>query len=65
MEVGENSLGDCSLPPGEMSLHDKDPGLSGRMLDGELLVSVRNSTSDGFVTKSTFLPCSRLPFLYF
>lgn len=24
MEVGENSLGDCSLPPGEMSLHDKD-----------------------------------------
>ena len=40
MEVGKNSLGDCGSAPGEMFLHDKDPGLSERMLDGELLVSV-------------------------
>lgn len=38
MAVGKNSLGDCGLPPGEMSLRDNDPDLSERMLDGELLV---------------------------
>ena len=32
MEVGKNSLGDCSLPPGEMSLHDKDLSLYGTYL---------------------------------
>lgn len=40
MEVGKNSLGGCSSPPGKTSLHDEDPGLSERMLDGERLVSV-------------------------
>lgn len=31
MEVGKNSLGGCSSPPGETSLRDEDPGLSERI----------------------------------